>query len=205
MKNKPAIRAVLFDMGNVLLKFNAYKAAERFAKHTGVPMNKLWIHFFTSPVEKAYTRGEITTYEFFRHARKVLKTKVSYTVFRHFWNDIFWENKGMEALLKKLKKKYPLYLISNTNAMHFNYIKKRFTVLKHFKRTFPSHLVGHRKPDPRIYLKVLKSIRMKPEETVFIDDVKSFVEGAEQVGMHAILFHTPAGLVRDLKKLGVSA
>ena len=197
------IKAVLFDMGNVLLNYNAYKAAKQFAKECKVPLLKVWIHFFTSPVEKAYTRGEITSREFYRHSKEALNVPISYKTFSHYWNDIFWENEGMDDLLKKLKKHYPLYLISNTNDLHFRHVKKKFKLWKHFKRLFPSHQVGHRKPDREIYEKVLKRIKMKPQETVFIDDVPKFVRGAKRVGMRAIRFRNKKQLVRDLKKLGV--
>ena len=63
--------------------------------------------------------------------------------------------------------------------------------------------MGHRKPDREIYEKVLKRIKMKPQETVFIDDVPKFVRGAKRVGMRAIRFRNKKQLVRDLKKLGV--
>ena len=204
MKGKrPAIKAVIFDLGNVLLNYDAHKAAVRFATACRVPILKIWLHFFTSPAEKAYTRGEISSYEFYRHAKRALKFPVGYKTFKHFWNDIFWENDGMEGLLKRLKKRYPLYLISNTNAMHFNHVKKNFKILRHFKKTFPSHEMGHRKPDREIYEKVLGRIRLRPEETVFIDDVSRFVNGARAVGMHAVRFRSKAQLMGDLRRLGV--
>jgi len=202
-KEKPEIKAILFDMGNVLLNFNAKKAAIRFAKECRVPITKVWIHFFTSPTEKAYTRGKISSYEFYRHAREALNVPVSFSVFKHYWNDIFWENSGMDGLLARLKKKYPLYLLSNTNAMHFGHIQKNFKILRHFKKSFPSHLVGHRKPERQIYLKVLKAIKQKPENTLFVDDVKRFVEGARKVGINAIQFKNKRQLVREFSKYGI--
>ena len=205
MKKQLKIKAILFDLGNVLLNYDAYKAANRFAKVCKVPRIKVWIHFFTSPTEKAYTRGHISSYEFYRHAKQVLKFPIDYPTFRHYWNDIFWESGGMDPFLARLRRRYPLYLISNTNAMHFDHIKKKFKILRHFKKTFPSHEVGHRKPEPEIYEKVLAKIRMRPEETVFIDDVPKFVDGARKVGMHAIRFRNKKQLVKDLAKLGVKA
>ncbi|MBI3307726.1 MAG: HAD family phosphatase [Candidatus Omnitrophica bacterium] len=199
----PKIRAVIFDLGNVLLNYDAYKAAKRFAKQCKVPLLNVWIHFFTSPTEKAYTRGEISSYAFYRHAKQSLRFPVDYKTFKHYWNDIFWENEGMDEVLRKLKKHYPLYLISNTNQMHFDHVKEKFRILRHFKKTFPSHEMGARKPDPEIYLKVLKKARLLPQETVFIDDVEKFVEGARKVGMHAIRFRHREQLLRDLHKLSV--
>lgn len=203
MKRKPEIKSVIFDLGNVLLNYDAEKAAKQFAAACGVPVKKLWGHFFTSSVEKAYTRGEISCREFYAHARKVFKIPVTYAAFRNYWNDIFWENEGMQPLLAKLKKHYPLYLISNTNRMHFEHIKKKFKVLKHFKKTFPSHEVGARKPEREIYKRVLSKIRLKPEETVFIDDMPDFVAGARKAGMYAIQFKGKEKLIRDLKKMGI--
>ena len=202
-KQKSPIKAVLFDLGNVLLNYDAYKAANCFAKACQVPRIKVWIHFFTSPTEKAYTRGHISSREFYSHAKQVLKFPVNYPTFKRYWNDIFTENAGMDALLTKLKRHYPLYLISNTNALHFNHIKEKFRILRHFKKTFPSHEVGHRKPEPEIYEKVLAKIRLKPEETVFIDDVPKFVKGARAVGMHAIRFRNKKQLIGDLAKFGI--
>ena len=63
--------------------------------------------------------------------------------------------------------------------------------------------MGHRKPEPEIYQKVLARIRLKPEETVFIDDVMKFVKGARAAGMHAIRFRNKKQLIKDLAKLGV--
>ena len=103
----------------------------------------------------------------------------------------------------KLKKQYPLYLISNTNDLHYEHVKAKFNLLKHFVACFPSHEVGHRKPDSAMFEHVLKKIKMKPEETVFIDDMPAFVEGATQLGMQAIQFTTRDALAADLKKLGL--
>ncbi len=202
-KKNPEIESVIFDLGNVLLNFDAKKSALRFAKDCGVSMTKAWEHFFTSKTEKAYTRGEITCREFYEHSLEVLKTPVDFKTFKHYWNDIFWENEGMDALLEQLKKNYPLYLISNTNKMHFDYIKKNFKILRHFKKTFPSHEVGARKPDALIYTRVLKAVKLRPEQTVFVDDKIDFIKGAREVGMYGIRFRNRDQLIRDLKKMGV--
>lgn len=201
---KTVIKAVIFDLGNVLIHYDARRAARRFSRMTKAPVEKIWRHFFTSPVEKAYTRGEITTGEFFRHARQAFNSKIDFRTFARFWNEIFWENPGIRQILRKLSRRYPLYLISNTNALHFNYLKRRFPqIFRYFKKTFPSHIVGRRKPDPRIYWKVLKAIRLRPEETVFIDDMKRFIEGAQRVGMKGIRFRSNAQLKKALRRLGI--
>lgn len=188
-----------------MIHFDARRAARRFARETGVSEEKVWRHFFTSKVEKAYTRGEITTREFFRHAQRAFHSGVSFRTFEKLWNDIFWENKGIRPLLARLARRYPLYLISNTNALHFNHVKRRFpAIFRRFKRTFPSHVMGHRKPDPKIFWKVLKMTKLRPEEVIFIDDMPPFVESARRLGMHAIRFRSNAHLKKELRNFGIS-
>ncbi len=202
MKNQK-IKAVIFDLGNVLVNYDVKKASRRFSEAGGISELRIWAHFFLSKFEQAYTRGELSTYEFYREACRVFKKPVSYKIFKHYWNDIFWENPGMEKLLLRIKKQYPLYLISNTNELHYTYLRKHFKLLRHFKRRFPSHEVGARKPDLKIYRRVLKKIKLRPEETVFIDDMKSFIQGARKAGMYALHFKTRACLVKDLRNLGI--
>lgn len=187
-----------------MVHYDAERAARRFAKEANVHFGKVWRHFFTSRVEKAYTRGEITTREFFRHAQRALNVKVNFGTFSHLWNDIFWENKGIRPILRRLNRQYPLYLISNTNELHFNHVRREFPqIFRYFKRTFPSHLVGCRKPEPRIYRVVLKTVKLRPEETVFIDDMPRFIEAAKKIGMNVIRFRSNSQLRRELRRLGV--
>ena len=199
----PKIKAVIFDLGNVLVNYDIEKAAKRFSAASGLSTREIWKRFFLSRFEQAYTRGEISTREFHRIACKTLGTSIPYATFQHYWNDIFWENPGMDKLLARIKKHYPLYLISNTNALHFAHIKKQFKILRHFKRVFPSHEVGARKPTLKIYRRVLRKIGLRPEETVFIDDMKSFIDGARKSGMQAIRFKGRPALIKTLRKLDI--
>ena len=198
------IRAIIFDLGNVLIHFDAVRAARQFSRKAKVPFEKVWDHFFTSKAEKAYTRGQITTREFYLHAKRAFNSKINFKTFAGLWNDIFWENRGIHSILVRLGRRYPLYLISNTNALHFNHVRKEYAHLfRHFDRTFPSHRMGHRKPDPRIYRKVLKAIRLRPEETIFVDDIPKFIEAAKKVGMNGIRFRSNRQLTRELRRLGI--
>lgn len=198
------MKAVIFDLGNVLVFFDARRAAKRLAEACKVPVWKIWLHFFTSPEERAYTCGKISSLDFFMRFKKALGYPGSFGSFRKIWNNIFWKNPEMEKILGRLRKKYRLYLISNTNEMHFDYIQKRYpSLLKPFHQLFPSHEVGYRKPDIKIYKKVLKKIKLKAADTVFIDDMSDFVRGARKAGMHAIRYRHITQLRRDLQKLGV--
>ncbi len=197
------IRAILFDMGNVLLFFNAKISSRAFSEATGLSEEEIWELFFVSELEQRYTRGEISSRDFYEQVSQRFPKKINYETFGRLWNDIFTENLEMDELLEQLKKHCPLYLISNTNDLHFEYIKKQFGLMKHFTGFFPSHQVGHRKPNPAMFQHVLKEIKLKPEETVFIDDIIEFVDSAKQLGMNAIQFTTRKHLEVELQKLGV--
>ena len=197
------IKAILFDLGNVLVFFDAKRSSRAFSEALGIPEDEIWKAFFISDMEKAYTRGEVSSEEFFRKVNDRFPSKLDFATFARLWNDIFTENHEMDGLLKKLKKRYPLYLISNTNDLHFEYVRKKFPILHHFTHCFPSHQVGHRKPDRAMFEHVLSEIRLKPEETVFIDDVPEFVASAKALGICAIQFTSCGALESELRHLGV--
>ena len=197
------IKALLFDMGNVLLFFNAKISSKAFSEATGLSEEEIWELFFISELERRYTRGEVSSKDFYEKVNQYFPKKVNYETFSRLWNEIFVENLEMDELLGKLKKRYPLYMISNTNDLHFEYIKQNFRITKHFTGFFPSHTVGHRKPSHAMFHHVLKEIKLKPEETVFVDDISEFVESARQLGINAVQFTTRENLEHDLRNLGI--
>lgn len=203
-KRPAVIRAIIFDLGNVLIFYDIRKAARRFAKRCGVSLVRLWLHFLTSRVEEDYACGRISSREFYRRIRRSLGLSVDYPVFKSCWNEIFWANRGMEGLLIALKKAYPLYLLTNTNALHFEYLKKRYPgIFRHFRKVYASHQIKCRKPEARAYRKILREKRLRPEAAVFIDDNPKFVSAARRLGLCAVRFRDRKRLRRDLGRLGI--
>jgi len=100
------------------------------------------------------------------------------------------------SLLKELEKNYKLYLLSNTNEIHYHYfnqyLSKAFGIQKLdqiFTKCFYSHQLKLRKPDPEIFLKVLSLADLKADECLFIDDSKDNVKTARNLGIHGITHH----------------
>lgn len=193
---------IFFDLGNVLVKFDPQIAVKKFESLFGVSKESLWHAMFVSDIERDYTVGKISSLEFHSRVCHYFKKSVDYKIFSDIWNDIFWLNEGMEELVSKLAARYPLYLISNTNELHFEFIKKHYPILKHFRKHFPSHEVGARKPEPAIFRHALKEAQVRAEEAVFIDDIADFVEAAKNVGMRGIQFQSRHLLEEDLRKVG---
>jgi putative hydrolase of the HAD superfamily len=97
-------------------------------------------------------------------------------------------------LLENLRKKYKIFLLSNTNKIHYNlYIKrlekeyryKKFSEL--FEKSYLSFNIGMRKPDKEIFDFVVTQNNIKPKETLFIDDSFQNTESAKQTGLKTYL------------------
>ena len=92
-------------------------------------------------------------------------------------------------VVKSLREKYNVYLLSNTNDCHWRYIEDKFfsaeghTTDVFFDHVFLSHEMHLAKPDHRIYEQVLKEINAKGEECIFIDDAKANIKAAEECGI----------------------
>jgi HAD superfamily hydrolase (TIGR01509 family) len=199
------IKAILFDLGNVLICYDALKTLEGFVSSCEVDAKGALEFFYKSELEKEYTRGKITSMEFYDHCKAELKFKMGFSEFKKYWSEIFWENEGMKDVLIGLKEKgYSLYLISNTNEMHYDYIEENFDILTYFDGLFPSHLIGERKPDVEIFQKVLLHIGLEPEETIFIDDQEDFIEGAKKAKIPGILFKNKNQLLKELLKFNIN-
>jgi len=197
------VKTVIFDLGNVVLKFDIRIIARKIAGKFSLNEDKLFNLFFDSPLTQIHDEGKIDAEEFHKQAMKKLGVEMGFGEFKEIWNDIFIENEDVIKLVLLLSKKYKVFLMSNTNKMHFDYIKNKFDIIKKFDRIFTSFEVGEMKPHPKIYTEAIESANAEPGEIVFIDDRKELVEGAKELGIRAIQFENIDQLKGDLKKNGV--
>lgn len=98
-------------------------------------------------------------------------------------------------ILGKLYPDFKTYLLSNTNIIHLKWITQylirthgRASLDSLFDKVYYSFVVGHRKPDPEIFLKVIGDNDLKPAETLFIDDNPENIAAARKLGLRAELF-----------------
>lgn len=205
MAGKQQIKVIIFDLGNVVLKFDIGIIAKKIAAKHNLNEHELFEFFFDSPLTQIHDEGKIDAKEFFKRVRASLNINMSFRQFKAIWSDIFTENKEIIDLLGVLfkSKKYKIYLMSNTNKMHFDYIKKRFKIIKEFDRIFTSYGVGERKPHPKIYLAAIKVAKTGPHNIIFTDDRKELTDAAKEFGIRGIHFRNAAQLKRDLEKHGI--
>ncbi|MCX5716060.1 MAG: HAD family phosphatase [Candidatus Omnitrophica bacterium] len=194
---------IIFDLGNVILRFDHNISAAKITRRFGLKQKVVYDLFFESEATLLHDEGKISSREFFTRITKQLGIKISFGEFKNYWCNIFSPNKGMIPLVKRLRKKYKVYLMSNINRLHFDFIKKNFSVIKNFDGVILSYKVHALKPDPRIYKEAFRRAKTKPARTVYIDDRRDLIELSRPLGMNNILFINPGQLKRDLKKLSV--
>ena len=188
------IRLIIFDLGKVILDFSHITIAEGLARHSerqryqdpGNMMEDMFLN--GTRVIARYDKGKMTSEEFFSWSRETFGLNISFLQFKRIWTEIFTENKGVGDLIERIKKDFTLFLLSNTNELHFTYIKERFPLVHKFDRWVLSYETGLSKPDPEIYRLALSQAGVKPEEAIFIDDTAGHVRGAQSVGIHAVEF-----------------
>ncbi|PIU41129.1 MAG: hypothetical protein COS99_07265 [Candidatus Omnitrophica bacterium CG07_land_8_20_14_0_80_42_15] len=195
-----AIKVIIFDLGNVVLKFDMRIIARKMAKRFSLNEDEVFQFFFDSPLTHIHDEGRISSKEFYHRAMEKLGIKMDFTEFKKIWLDIFTENNDVTKLILSLSKHYKIFLMSNTNKLHFDYIKTKFDIIKEFDCVFTSYEVGKLKPHPRIYNAAIKKAYVAPGNIIFIDDRKELVRGAKKVGIRAIQFKNIKKLKQDLVK-----
>jgi putative hydrolase of the HAD superfamily len=200
----PPIKAVFFDIGNVLLHFDITAIVREIAAALGRHPIKVARSLLDTKRISALERGEIGGDELYRIFRNELGYRGSFPEFKKLWCDHFSLERRTAALLKKVSRRVPTYLLSNTHALHYDFIKARYAFIKCVRGAALSHELGMRKPEPRIFRAALKLARVNdPAQALFIDDMELNVRGARKAGMQAIRYRGPEDLARRLRDLGV--
>lgn len=194
------IRAIIFDLGNVLLHFDHRLIARRLEQGARRPEGKEHGDFIRLTEE--FETGAVSPEEF--HAAVVraweLSGAVDLPTFSRLWSDIFWKNEELVPLLPDLARRHRLVLLSNTNVLHIEYARARFPeVFVPFHSCVLSHEAGMRKPDPRIFAEALARTGAAPDETLYFDDIKSYVDAASRLGIRAHQFVSTSGLTDTLR------
>ena len=195
------IKTIISDLGNVIVYVDPHKITKSLAKYSNYDEKYIYDFFNQSLARKGFDKGKISKEKFFRHFKDNLNLKMSFNQFRKAWCACFdGLNKDMVKLLKKLKKNYRLILLSNTDEIHFNYLKKKYKILNIFDDSVLSYKVGYAKPNPMIFLKAIRKAKTSPKQIFFIDDIYSFVGVARMLKIKAAQYTSFNNLKIDLRK-----
>ena len=196
--NLPKISDIFFDLGNVLVELDYPKFAARLTSLTGKPMEELR-PAFTDGLVLRYELGLCEDGEFLRTLCG--RIGVQQGDFLEAWTSMFAGRPLIpEEVLLDLSRKYRLWIISNTNRMHFDYIRGHYTFLAWFHGLILSYEVGTAKPDAAIFRLALDRAEVRPEAAVFVDDQLANVEAARDLGIDAIQFLNSAQLLNEFRE-----
>jgi FMN phosphatase YigB (HAD superfamily) len=206
------IKNIIFDYGNVIFHINFQQVADAW-KTLGIDnADEFYGHRKQDDVFNALERGQITPSAFRDRIRELThKPELTDQQIDDAWNAIFIGiPKGNHELLLEIKKKYRTFLLSNINAIHYDYVhdylQREFDMKDNsdlFEKTYYSHLMGKRKPDAEIFEQVLRENNLNPAETLFIDDSPQHLETARKLGLQTYLMTAPDNIQDYFKTNGL--
>ncbi len=184
------VKNIIFDLGGVLADLDFDRGLAAFAA-LGIPEPKTTMG---RPEDKQlfrqYETGKASSADVFAHIRALSSKAPTDGELAAAMNAMIT---GFPAervvLLNALKPKFRLFLLSNINATHHAYVQELYTGLHggrlddHFEKAYYSHLVGRRKPDPAIFVHVIKDAGLNAKETLFVDDMPDNLRSAGLAGL----------------------
>lgn len=198
------IKNIIFDLGNVLLKFKPNEFLLRFTN------DKEYIAQFVLKVTRSETWLELdrgtTTLE---NARNIFLSKYPQEkdfieLFFDQWMDMLTPIKKNIEILEELKELgYSSYILSNYIKEAFSYVNSKYSFFSLFNGQIISGFENIIKPEKAIYVLLLNRYNLIPEESLFIDDILFFLKPAKKLGMKTIWNRPKTDLREELKKLDI--
>ena len=196
------IRAVIWDIGGVLLRTEDQEPRRQLAKRLGMTRDELVDLVFDGEMGQKAQMGAISAKELLEFVCRQVRYPVDQTDL--FEQEFFAGDRvdvGLVDYIRSLKPRYLTGIISNAWDDVRRMIFERWNFGDAFDQIVLSAEVKLAKPAPRIFHLALEKLSVVPEEAVFIDDYAPNIDGAHAVGMHAIQFHSSEQARADLDAL----
>lgn len=197
-----SIRNVVFDLGGVLLDWNADKILAGFYQDRGIQAlvkKEVFQHADWLALDKGMLEEEAAVLLFQQRTGRPLPEM---TRLMNAVRESLVPIPSTFALLEALSAEgVPLYCVSNMQTAVFAYLEKRYDFWSKFKGLVISASIKMIKPDAEIFHHLFSRYGLIPSETLFIDDHPPNIESARQVGMHAILFQGADDCRRQLEEI----
>ena len=179
----PNIKNIILDFGGVIINLDLNK--------THIEFQKLGINHISEQLLKDifdFEAGLISEDQIKTSFRNEITKDIDDKTFIEAWSALLCDLPQHRVdFLHKLGKQYPLYLLSNTNSIHIDYLRNRengkFDKFENsFSKVYYSYQMQCRKPDAIIFEKVIDELKIIPQETLFVDDMIDNIETAKQLG-----------------------
>jgi glucose-1-phosphatase len=196
---------LIFDLGGVIVPLDfarGYSVIERICPFTA---KDIPARIGATDLVRRFETGKVGPLPFFHELSELLGLQIGYDEFREVWSSIFVPGPLLpDSLFADLKARgYRLVLLSNTNAIHYEIARDRYSPLKYFDDAALSFEIGAMKPSPEIYAAAIEKAGCAPEECFFTDDIEAYVAGARRAGMDAVQFRSPEQLTQELRARGI--
>jgi FMN phosphatase YigB (HAD superfamily) len=191
-------------MGRVLIDFDFAHFGARISRLAAVDLDAVRVALTGGELANRYETGLLGDLDFHGEVCRRLGCHLSWDEFVRAWNSIFDPAPILsEELIAALAGRAQLWVVSNTNKIHFDFILERYPLMRHFRGYVLSHEVRALKPDARIFHAALERAGSRPEETLFVDDQPANVEAAKQLGLDAFQFQGVERFERELAARGL--
>ncbi len=204
-----SIKNIVFDLGNVLLDLHLNKTEEAFRELLQEDFEDAYIKYEADRLFERLEIGKLSAFEFVKGMRSATEVPLNDDEIIDGWNALLGDlPQARLDLIKELSADYKVYLLSNTNAIHIDWLgeyleENRGISLTDFTNMFEKHYFSYelqlRKPHAAIYKHLLEDAAINPAETLFIDDREDNTTGAEQLGIQTLLFDPNQDLTSTVK------
>jgi epoxide hydrolase-like predicted phosphatase len=197
-----AIRAVIFDLGGVLLRSEDPTPRRLLAERLGLPLEQIYYHVFDSLSAQQATVGKISVSSHWETVRQSLglSTEEFPSAVEAFWAGDRLDMALVDAI-RALRPRYKTALLSNAWDNLRPALENEWNIADAFDELFISAELGVAKPDACIYELALRCLQVSPPEAVFVDDFLDNVTAARQLGIHAIHFRNTTQALGELHSL----
>jgi FMN phosphatase YigB (HAD superfamily) len=201
------IKLFVFDLGNVILPFEHRQIVVKLHETSRIQdrftPDDLFKFLFDMDrgLVNPYEEGLMSSVDFFAKLREKYKLELEYDEFKDIWNIIFQEDSEVNNAILYLKNKgYPVFLLSNTNELHFSYIMERYPIVHSLDEWILSYEVGAKKPKQKIFNTIFEKTDTARGEVLYIDDIPEYVEAAKNYGLQGLVFKNAKDVWELLKE-----
>jgi len=198
------IKAVVFDLGKVLVDFDYSIAARKIAARGKMPADEINYFISQSPLLFRYETGLMTTQQFYGEVCAATGFDGQPDEFGQCFADIFVPIPPMVQLQATLRRPgRPSYIFSNTNDLAVGHIRHNFPFFANFDGYILSYEHGAMKPDAKLYEVVERYCGHQGAEILYLDDRPENIATGAARGWQVILQESPEKTLAAIQKLGL--
>jgi putative hydrolase of the HAD superfamily len=195
----------IFDLGNTVIKLAYERVLEKICRDATATRDEVVEILELPGGYRDMERGLVSFWEFYEHICDKAGYRGSIRDFHDVWTDFFdGPIAGIEDLLDRIRERYRVAFLSNSNEIHAELIPRKFAALfRKDDRFIFSHRFRVAKPDPEMFRRALEVIGALPQHVVFVDDLLENVLAARTIGLRAFQFTDTDTLTRELVSEGL--